>query len=463
MANTICINNFSLSFPHKVCFDDFSTKIPHGERIAIIGRNGSGKSSLLKMIAETDPTMAYIPQTITNFNNCSGGERFNKALSTALGSDPDALLLDEPTNHLDRDNKNGLMRMLRAYNGTLIIVTHDKDILRHIVDVLWHIDNGKITIFKGKYDDYQRERQTQHRALSDQIASLKRQKQSAHDNLMKEQERISKSKASGSKKMANKKWMKSVGDLKAMKAEKSQGAKLKEIDKEKQNLLDELAGVRLPEVILPQFNLAARGTPKGTILYIRDGYVDYGDAAIAGPIHVSIQANERVAVTGKNGSGKTTLIKGILGDSNVIKTGEWLVPPPKDIGILDQHYQTLPREKSALEIISESAPSWSHAEIRNHLNDFLFRKNEEVNEKAKNLSGGELARLSLAQIAANPPKLLILDEITNNLDLETYEHVTQVLQKYPGAMLVVSHDDNFLSEIKVDTYVRIDGANSFGE
>ena len=95
------------------------------------------------------------------------------------------------------------------------------------------------------------------------------------------------------------------------------------------------------------------------------------------------------------------------------------------------------------------APDWDHSEVRRHLNDFLFRKNEEVNELVSNLSGGEKARLSLAQIAARSPKLLILDEVTNNLDLETRQHVIEVLKVYPGAMIVISHDEDFLDEIGV--------------
>ncbi|KJW07807.1 ABC transporter family protein [Orientia tsutsugamushi str. UT144] len=98
---------------------------------------------------------------------------------------------------------------------------------------------------------------------------------------------------------------------------------------------------------------------------------------------------------------------------------------------------------------------WSHIEVRRHLNDCLFRKNEEVNAIVSTLSGGEKARLSLAQIAAKTPKLLILDEISNNLDLETKEHVMQVLKAYPGAMIIISHDADFLEEIRVNSYLEI--------
>ena len=108
-----------------------------------------------------------------------------------------------------------------------------------------------------------------------------------------------------------------------------------------------------------------------------------------------------------------------------------------------------------METITTLMPTWPHIEVRRHLNDFLFRKNEEVNALVSTLSGGEKARLSLAQIAAKTPKLLILDEITNNLDLETKDHVIQVLKSYPGAMIIISHDADFLEEIGVNHYLEI--------
>jgi ATPase subunit of ABC transporter with duplicated ATPase domains len=156
-------------------------------------------------------------------------------------------------------------------------------------------------------------------------------------------------------------------------------------------------------------------------------------------------------LSGDNGSGKTTLIRAILGDEAVFKTGSWQVLKREGIGYLDQHYSTLDSQKTVIEMIQNTVPNWPHSEIRKHLNEFLFKKNEEVHTKVADLSGGEKARLSLAQIAAVTPKLLILDEITNNLDLETREHVIQVLKEYPGGMLVVSHDNDFLSAIDVSS------------
>ena len=162
-----------------------------------------------------------------------------------------------------------------------------------------------------------------------------------------------------------------------------------------------------------------------------------------------------MAITGDNGSGKSTLIKAILGDESVCKTGDWHGVKQEDIGYLDQHYGTLNPDQTVLETIANLVPHWPHAEIRRHLNAFLFRKNEEVNALVGTLSGGEKARLSLAQIAARTPKLLILDEITNNLDLETKGHVIQVLKSYPGAMIMISHEADFLEAIEVKHYLII--------
>jgi ATPase subunit of ABC transporter with duplicated ATPase domains len=166
-------------------------------------------------------------------------------------------------------------------------------------------------------------------------------------------------------------------------------------------------------------------------------------------------AAERIAVAGDNGSGKSSLIKAILGDREVRRSGSWFVPKHEEIGYLDQHYATLDPQKSVLGTIQEMVPTWSHGEVRRFLNDFLFRKNGEVNALVSTLSGGEKARLSLAQIAARTPRLLILDEISNNLDLETRGHAIQVLKAYPGAMIIVSHDEDFLRRVYVSCRYEI--------
>lgn len=466
MHKPIQIKDLDLSFPHKTCFENFSCQIPYGSRIAIIGRNGSGKSSLLKMIpaiCDEDIVVGYVPQVIVDHTDLSGGQRLNKAVTEALSLEPNVLLLDEPTNHLDHRNRKSLMRMLQNYPGTLIVVSHDKELLRQCTDTLWHIDNCKVHIFSGNYDDYMREIKLKRASIQGELELLNRQKKDMHHKLMQEQQRAAKSKAKGEKKVENRKWLKMVGDLKGMKAEKSQGKKLKNIDETKNDLNNKLADLRLPEIIIPKFSLSGSDAGRGMVIQISGASIGYFEGQpILSRIILSLGSGERLAITGDNGSGKSTLIKAILGDESVCKTGEWHVIKREDVGYLDQHYGTLNPDKTVLETIADLVPAWSHAEIRRHLNDFLFRKNEEVNALVSTLSGGEKARLSLAQIAAKTPKLLILDEITNNLDLETKEHVIQVLKSYPGAMIIISHEADFLEEIGVNSYFKItDGYVSF--
>lgn len=439
----------------------------HGQRIAIIGRNGSGKSTLLKIIQglgepsegtlkiPEEVKIGYVPQIVEGFDFLSGGERFQEALTQALSKSSNLLLLDEPTNHLDLKNRRSLMRMLQAYEGTLLIATHDPEILR-FMDTLWHIDDGKIHVFSGNYEDYKRQTQIKRHALEVSLDQLERKKEDLHDSLMKEQLRASKSRAGGHKKIDQRKWPTIVNKAKADRAASTSSRNRAQIRTSREDLLEKLQDLRLPEIIVPKFSISAEGIGIKTILAAKEGAIGYEEWVVTN-INFSLLSQERLALIGDNGSGKTTILRGILGDPLVKKSGEWFVPKIQDIGYLDQHYGTLDPQKTVLETIQEVQSSWSHGEVRRHLNDFLFRKNEEVNALVNTLSSGEKARLSLAQIAAKTPKLLILDEVTNNVDLETREHIIQVLKKYPGALLVISHDRDFLEEIGVEKVYKVLG------
>lgn len=463
----IQIKNLELSFPHKTCFADFTCQIPYGSRIAIIGRNGGGKSILLRAIAgdmhhcsgkiniSDDMICGYVPQVISDHDDLSGGQRFNAALTDVLSKKPNILLLDEPTNHLDQRNRKSLIRMLQNYPGTLIIVSHDRELLRTCVDTIWHIDNCRVSVFSGEYDDYVKQRHLKRTSIEKDIAHLRTERRDMHDKLMQEQQRAAKSKIKGEKKVQNRKWTKMAGDIKAMRAEKSQGKKLQDIDERKLELTDALKNMRMPEIITPKFSVDGCGMLGKTIVQITNGSIGCKHSIVQSGINLVVKGGDRIAIMGDNGSGKTTLIKAILGHADVYKSGDWYVVNRENIGYLDQHYRTLDMNKSVFQSISDIMPHWSHNEVRRHLNDFLFRKNEEVNAIVSQLSGGEKARLSLAQIAANTPQLLILDEITNNLDLETKDHISQVLKEYPGAMLIISHDPSFLVEIGITNELRL--------
>lgn len=475
MHRPISLKHISLSFSNKSCFEDFSSQIYPGSRIAIIGRNGNGKSSLLNILRGSlhpsggditipdDVCIGYVEQTIHDFNDLSGGQRLNKRLSEALAQFPDLLLLDEPTNHLDKDNRKSLMQMLKRYQGTLIVVSHDTELLRNCIDTLWHIDNNKIHEFTGSYDDCMREIKQKRASIEKELASLKRDKKETHNALMKEQKRAAGSKAKGQKSIEQRKWPTIVSKSKALRAEQTSGKKKSAIDKKKQQLTDQLSDLRLPEIILPKFSLMPESISSGNLLSISGASIGYSaDKIILKNVSLSIGGKERIAISGKNASGKSTLLKAILGKDEIFKIGDWYLPRADHIGYLDQHYSNLQPDLSVIQHIQKLCPDWTEIETRRHLNDFLFRKNEEVMQLCANLSGGEKARLSLSMIAAKTPRLLILDEITNNLDLETKEHVIQVLKEYPGAMLIVSHEEDFLEAIDIDhAYTITDGRLNF--
>jgi len=464
----IRIQNLGLSFPHKTCFAGFDAEILEGDRIAIIGRNGSGKSSLLDILrGALEPTegrvivpegvvFGHVAQVLAGDDPLSGGQRLNAALTQALALSPDVLLLDEPTNHLDLRNRRALLRMLKSYKGTLLCVSHDPELLRTCVECLWHIDQGTITLFRGDYDNYLTEKRLRRASLEREVERLGREKKEAHQALMREQQRASRSKTVGMRKVATGRLPRIAVNAKRSQGEETTHRKKAVIDEKKRRVEDRLAELRLPEVIMPKFSITAEEIGDKTILSVSDGSVGYpGRETLARGITLSLGARGRLAVQGDNGSGKTTLLKAILGDPQVVRGGDWYLPPRGGMGHLDQHYATLDPAQTAAELVGGLRGDWTYAECRKHLNDFLFRKNEEVNTPVARLSGGERARLSLALIAAQTPRLLLLDEVTNNLDLETREHVLEVLKGFPGAILVVSHDVDFLERLGVEETITI--------
>ncbi|KTD36716.1 ABC transporter ATP-binding protein Uup [Legionella nautarum] len=461
----IQLKDLGLSYPQKICFESFSAQIHFGDRIALIGRNGAGKSSLLKMLASLysastgdiklpqDVRLGYLPQVIEEFPNLSGGQRLNQMLTKILSENPNLLLLDEPTNHLDNRNRRALMRLLKHYPGTLIIVSHDTELINAVTDTLWHIELGKIRVFRGAYSDYQRMLFQKKNSIEQELILLSRQKNEAHLALMKEQERNKRSRIQGEKKIAQRKWPTVRSHTKLAKAMTTSDKRLSQLSHKKQQLLDDLSSLNQSEVLKPKFKIKGLEHHK-PLIRIENASIAYGQGPlILEDIHFSLDAQERVALIGDNASGKSTFVKALLKAIQINRTGDWLVPPCHNIGNLDQHYQHLNPEETVFDLMIAKMPQ---AEVRRHLNDFLFRKNEEVHLQVKHLSGGEKARLSLALIAANPPKLLILDEVTNNVDLETRAHIIAVLREFPGAMLVISHDKDFLESIHIETKYQID-------
>lgn len=461
MSRIYCrIENLSLSFGPNPLFEDFNATLHQGERIGLMGPNGSGKSSLLKIISgDIAPSsgdvkvlpgisVARVPQIVMKpeYASKSGGERFQAALGEALRLRPDILLLDEPTNHLDAYHRKKLQRFMGKYDGVLIFSSHDEALLRDCATSLWVLEGKRVHVVQEGYDAFQVHLKKSHEKSEQTSNILKREKAKNHAQLMKEQERSKKRRLYGEKKYKD--------DKLALRNAQGRGNQTvaknrKWLSTAKDTILESLAHFRRPERLKPTFSLAGQPISSNqTLLAVSGGVVGYGKPLLEN-IHFSLQGRSRFAIKGANGSGKTTLLRAIYDYPCLRLAGEWIVSPSKDIGYLDQHYGGINPQETVLDVLKNVRPDWEGTDIRGHLNDFLFRREEEVSKRVEYLSGGERARLSLAMIAAKTPKLLILDEITNNLDLETKGHVLDVLKLYPGAILMVSHDEEFLERLGI--------------
>ncbi|WP_133130359.1 ATP-binding cassette domain-containing protein [Legionella yabuuchiae] len=467
MSILCSIHQLSLIYPEKNCFEQFDARIYSHQRIAVIGDNGCGKTSLLRMIAGLSPILdgdirfsqeiriGYVPQIPEGFDGLSGSERFQKALSEALSCHPELLILDEPTNHLDTDNRKQLLQFLQYYPGTLLVSSHDSQLLSMVPDCLWSIKTGEIEQFDGQYEDFLREKEIKYAKLSQQLACLEKDKRAVHHQLMKEQKRARSSKEMGKKSIENRKWPTIVSHAKMHRASQASGRKRKQISDMRDDVIEQMSALDRPEITEPKFHLPSGFISHKSLVMIKDGVIGYAEKMLTHQINFQLFGQNRLAITGSNGSGKSTLIKAIMNHKDVVREGDWLIPAQQDIGYLDQHYNQLSANETVLSSLEEIRPDWTHQQIRSHLNDFLFKSNSVVNQLVDSLSGGEKARLSLARIAACPPKLLILDEMTNNLDATTRNHVIQCLQQYPGPMIVISHDEDFLRKINIKEFYHL--------
>ncbi|WP_338621107.1 ATP-binding cassette domain-containing protein [Paludibacterium sp. THUN1379] len=449
----------SLVFPHKTCFSEFSGQLDWGCRIAIVGDNGSGKSSLLRMLAglqspsegrlQMEPLLrlGHVPQVLDGDLKLSGGQRVNQALSQALAEQPDLLLLDEPSNHLDTANRRAMLRMLQHFHGGLLLVTHDETWMNTLCDTLWIVADGQIRVFHGRYQDYLAERAGQHAALQRQRDLLRREQQGAHQRLMQEQQRASHARQRGEKAIRERRWATVKSATKLGRGNTTAVDNRADLLTRQQTLGDELARLSPGEVISPAFFLPPQARhARGPVVQVSDGLIGH-ERVIAGPLHLVIRSGERWLLGGANGSGKSTLARALLGETALRLGGQWQTPPRQEIGYLDQHYANLPADQTVLAVLQQTVPDWAPSALRHHLSRFLFRGDGAVQTLVRALSGGERARLSLACLAARPPQLLILDEISNNLDGRARQHVASILHDYPGTLLLISHDEALVQQL----------------
>ncbi len=344
----------------------------------------------------------------------SGGQKTRVSLGKLLLSKPDIILLDEPTNHLDMESIAWLENYLLNYQGTVVIVAHDRYFLDRVVTKVVELDNGSSTVFQGNYSAYS-EKKAMLRA-SILKAYLNQQQEIKH-----QEEVITK--------------LRSFNREKSIKRAESREKLLNKIERiEKPTEVNDAMNITLePDIVSGNDVLTVQGLTKGF-----DGQTLFSD------VDFEIKRGERIAIIGNNGTGKTTILK-IINGILAADAGEIRLGSRVHIGYYDQEHHVLHSEKTLFQELSDTYPNMNNTQIRNVLAAFLFT-GDDVFKLIGDLSGGEKGRVSLAKLMLSEANFLILDEPTNHLDITSKEILENALTHYTGTVLYVSHDRYFINK-----------------
>ena len=360
-------------------------------------------------------------------SSLSGGERTRLALACLLLKKPDILFLDEPTNHLDIGTLKWLEQYLKNYNGTIVLVSHDRYFLDQTVNRIFEIENHKLTIYEGNYSFYATERkvrrEAEFRKFEKQQKEIRRQEDMIRRFKQRGTEKLAKRAASREKRLAA---------MDVMDRPDADHGKLK---------LNFHENFQSGKDVLLLENLSKKFA------------YDPGDGVLSGGsgrqlfqhVDLDVKRGERICIVGANGIGKTTLLKMILGET-FCTTGRIRIGHNVQFGYYDQGQQLLNGSNTVIGELQDAYRLYNDTEMRNILGRFLFR-GESVFLQISSLSGGEKARLALLKLMLSGANVLILDEPTNHLDIESKEVFEEALLDFPGTCIIVSHDRYFLNRI----------------
>ena len=366
-----------------------------------------------------------------DFAALSGGMKRRVLLAQALVRKPDVLLLDEPTNHLDIEAIDWLENFLRQFEGSLIFITHDRSFLKALATRIVEIDRGQLTDWPGDYDNYLRRREERAHAEA-QANALFDKKLAQEEAWIRQGIKARRTRNEGR-----------VRALKALRNERSERR-------------DQQGNAKI--------TVASAQASGKKVIEAKDVSQAYNGRSLLAGLSTTIMRGDRIGIIGPNGAGKSTLLKILLGELNP-EQGEVTLGTGLQIAYFDQHRAQLDDRLNALDNVAEGREfielNGQRKHIIGYLQDFLFSP-ERARAPITRLSGGERNRLLLAKLFAQPSNLLIMDEPTNDLDVETLELLEELLIDYPGTLLLVSHDRAFLDNVVSSTLV-LEGEGRVGE
>ena len=427
------VSMLSKAYVGKTVLKDVSFHLEDKEKAAIVGINGSGKTTLLRCILgieeadegsiafSKEKKMDYLAQQHADietenddYETLSGGQKTRKRLEEILQEKPDLLILDEPTNHLDIGSIQWLEKVLKRYDGAVLLVSHDRYFLDRIVTKVIDLERGKVRMYQGNYSAYAEKkrqlREAEWKAFQNQQAEIKHQ------------EAV-------------------IEKLKQFNREKS----IKRAESREKMLL-KVERLEKPEETENEMKLlfAPRESSGNDVLMAKELGKSYDGKRLFSHGTFSLQRGEHVALIGDNGSGKTTLLK-ILNGLVQADEGEFRLGSKVKIAYYDQEHAVLNMEKTLFDEIQDSYPEMNNTKVRNVLAAFLFT-GDDVYKRIQDLSGGEQGRVSLAKLMLSDANFLILDERTNHLDIQGQEVLEEAIRNYEGTVLYVSHDRYFINK-----------------